>query len=227
MPSTPAIRTAIQRALDQNGWKARQLAQALDIAPSTVYRWLNGQSDPDIQLWPEIERALNLPEATILKAKHSSMADEYQGSKERLFETINYAGQRLKAKREQFNTFDDFYAYHVASEYSVQALAETLSESPETINRWASDGVAPPERHWAAIEAHFHLPEGTMARTATLDPVHRVKINPDEIAAHGDLKDEDRPAMARLLEQILENQAELKQQQAKIIEHLNLGEDEP
>lgn len=143
MPSTPAIRTAIQRALDQNGWKARQLAQALDIAPSTVYRWLNGQSDPDIQLWPEIEQALGLPPETLLNAKHISLANDYQ------------------------------------------------------------EAAAPP----------------ALAK--------RVTINPDSIAASGHLKDEDRPAMARLLEQILENQAELKQQQAKIIEHLNLGEGEP
>lgn len=136
MDQYESIADALNKAAIAKGWNGRVLAENLGVAKTTAYRWLQGSSEPDVDLWPKIEEVLGFEEGMLFEIRQRAALQNYEASK-------------------------------------------------------------------------------------------RSQVDPNKIAAHGNLKDEDRPAMAQLLEQILENQAELREQQAKIIEHLNLDEDEP
>lgn len=222
MKQPKSLSDVLAEAAFEHGLNGRALAEKLQVAPSTAYRWLQGKSEPDISLWPEIEELLGLEEGTLFHVRRASAKAEYEDKRQQMLEKV---AQRFQESR-YFETFPEFYAKFASTNADIRGLANLIGESPATVTSWITNREPVPAHHWATIEERHHFDKGTFERIAAAQPAKRVTINPDQIAAHGNLKDEDRPAMARLLEQILENQAELKDQQAKILKHLDLDEPE-
>lgn len=81
-PQNP-IYAILTSASIKKGMNASQLAQEVGVRQSTVSRWLKGLSEPSFQYWEALEKALELEEDTILKAKQAMIQEEVNERKKR------------------------------------------------------------------------------------------------------------------------------------------------
>lgn len=123
---------------------------------------------------------------------------------------------------------DEFKNARKAKGMTQEEAARAIRRTVQTISRYERGVYLPEWGDLAFIAEVFDADLGPLIdawqadKQADSTPSAKLKdqpktgnrINPDQIAGHGVLNDEDRPAIAKLLEQILE-------QQAKIVERLD------
>ena len=68
----------LNRAIISKGWNGRRLAEEFEVAYSTAYRWLRGDSEPGPELWPRMEEIFDLPPDTFLYAKSKAALSQYE-----------------------------------------------------------------------------------------------------------------------------------------------------
>ncbi len=56
----PHVNLAVRSAATAQGMKASDLAEALSVAASTVYRWFAGEDSPNPAIWPQLEALLGI-----------------------------------------------------------------------------------------------------------------------------------------------------------------------
>ncbi len=56
----PHVNLAVRSAATAQGMKASDLAEALSVAASTVYRWFAGEDSPNPAMWPQLEALLGI-----------------------------------------------------------------------------------------------------------------------------------------------------------------------
>jgi AcrR family transcriptional regulator len=56
----PHVNLAVRSTATERGMKASDVAEALGVAPSTVYRWFGGEDSPNPAIWPQLEALLDI-----------------------------------------------------------------------------------------------------------------------------------------------------------------------
>lgn len=66
----------IKRLLKDKGWSGRELARRAGLPPSTVARWIRGETSPQWEDAEALSRALGVPASTFLEGASDLSDDE-------------------------------------------------------------------------------------------------------------------------------------------------------